>query len=134
MGYFENKDEELLNKFIAVIYRKADIFKKGVDCREYFDSSTLDERTKLLANLDETTKQSIVFNYAGVRKWLTDKYPFVFNAPDESSSKNIQFGKKQCSWMNIRRNLAGDVLNLEKVDNVFLHDVLADLNEKISEQ
>jgi hypothetical protein len=134
MAYFESKNEDLLNKFIAVLYRNADIMKKGVDCREDFDSSTLDERTKLVAKLDEVTKQAIVYNYSGVRKYLTDKYSFVFNSSEEKNSKNIQLGKKQNGWMDIRRHLAGDVLKLEKVDNVFLHDVLADLNEKISEE
>jgi len=133
MGYFENKSEDILNKFISVLYRKADLLKKGVDSREDFDSGTLDERTKLVAKLDDVTKQSLIFNYAGIRKYLADKYPFVFNSSDDNST-NIQLGKKQNGWMGIRRNLAKDILNLDKVDNVYLHDVLADLNEKISEQ
>jgi len=134
MGYFESKNDDLLNKFIAVIYRKADILKKGIDIREDFSSATMAEREKKIAKLDETTKQSILFNYSAVRSWLTDKYPFVFKSKETENTKSIQLGSnKQSSWMSIRRHLAGDVLNLDKIDNVFLHDVLADLNEKISE-
>lgn len=134
MGYFDTKSDDILDKFIAVIYRQADVFKKGTDIREDFESATLDERTRLVSKLDDITKQSIVFNYSQIRTWLADKYKFVFNPPEDKNTKSIQFGKKQNGWMGIRRHLAGDVLNLDKVDNVYLHDVLTDLNEKISEQ
>lgn len=123
MGYYANKSEDLLNKFIAVLY----LPQLNAD----FETESLDERAELLSALSDIDKQAIVFNYAGVRFWLTEKYPFVFK--QEENKNEIRLGKSQHGWMSIRRQLAGDVLNLEKVDKVSLHDVLMDLNEKMSE-
>jgi len=136
MNYFESEDEKTLNKFIAVLFRNKkenfDIKSKG-DVRETFNSEFLDYRTEQLSSLDNITKQSVLFNYASVRYWLTKKYPNVFGSSEsKENKKSIEFGNNNSGWMNIRRNLAGDVFNLEKTDNLLLSDVLNDLNEKMS--
>jgi len=134
MNYFDSENEDILNKFIAVLYRqkKANFdFKSGGDIREVFNSEFLDSRAILVRRLSSITKQSILFNYAGVRYWLTKKYPAVFGSDKKTDKRAIEFGNNRAGWMNIRRNLAGSVFKLEKVDNLLLSDVLAELNEKM---
>jgi len=135
MNYFQSEDKNILNKFIAVLYRESkenfDVNSQA-DIRKPFNSDFWDYRTEQLSSLDNITKQSILFNYASVRYWLTKKYPNVFNSESKENKKSIEFGNNRSGWMNIRRNLAGDVFNLEKTDNLLLSDVLNDLNEKMS--
>jgi len=134
MNYFESENEALLNKFIAVLYRKKKVkfdFKSNADIREEFNTDFLDSRSKIMSKISSITKQSILFNYAGVRYWLTKKYPFVFGGKKEDK-QHIEFGNNRAGWMNIRRQLAGNVFNLEKADNLLLSDVLSELNEQMS--
>jgi hypothetical protein len=134
MQYLQSKQEDLLNKFIAVLYRDKDIKAFGDDdMREEFKSGNLSARSLVIAKLDNITKQSILYNYYGIRAWLADKYKFVFPSEDPDTME-IKLGTDKGGWMSIRRHLAGDVLNLDKVDHVLLHDVLADLNDKMSKE
>lgn len=133
MQYVESKKEEVLNKFIAVLYRDKSLSAIGDDdMREKFTSGNLTNRSLVVAKLDHITKQSILYNYYGIRAWLSEKYRFVFNSGEDNTS--VKLGNIENGWMGIRRHLAGDILNLDKVDHVLLHDVLADLNDKMSKE
>jgi hypothetical protein len=135
MAYFENKDENILDQFIAVLFREANTKAIGnEDLRVEFNTNTIPLRVALIKPLNNIIKQSIVFNYAGVRHWLGEKYPHVFNPPEKKQNELSLSSNEQGGWMNIRRHLAGGILNLEKVDNVLLHDVLSDLNDKMSKE
>lgn len=124
MQYFNSKDENTLNRFIAALYKENE--------KEEFSTDKLNEKAKVFEKLSAIDKHGIVFNYSALRHWLTEKYKFVFGRGDKKESNEINLGSNQNGWMSIRRNLAGDVLNLEKIDKVLLHDVLSDLNEKMS--
>jgi hypothetical protein len=126
MAYFDSQDELVLNKFFAALYLEGE--------KEEFSTDRANERVESLSQLSLFEKKGIVFNYANVRQWISEKYKFVFPEKDDKTTNEIHFGKHQGGWMSIRRNLAGDVLNLEKIDKVLLHDVLGDLNEKMSKQ
>jgi len=133
MQYFESKNEEVLDKFIAVLYRSLNIKAIGdEDLREEFNTSSISIRAMVLKGLSPVAKQSILYNYSGVRAWLCERYPYVFSTK-ENKEEIVLGSNEQGGWMNIRRHLAGDVLNLDKVDHVLLHDVLNDLNEKMKE-
>jgi len=134
-AYFgSKKPEAILNKIIAVLYRekRKDIPKnfKG-DKRELFNSETLEHRENIIKDIDEVTKKAILYNYTGVRNWLSKKYVMVFSSSDTSKRTNIVLGKQENSWLSIRRHLAGGALNLEKTDQLNLHDVLSSLNEEM---
>lgn len=122
MAWFDTKDDNVLVKFAATLYKD--------EKDQEFSSKLIAKRTEAFTSLDEIDLSAIVFNYSSMRYWLTQKYPFVFKGSGDS--QELHLGSSQHSWMNIRRNLAGDVLNLDKVDKLHLHDVLADLNEKMS--
>ena len=122
MAWFDNKDKEVLYKFAATLYKEVK--------DDEFSSKVINQRAEIFKNLSDIDVSAIVFNYSSMRYWLTQKYPFVFKGSEET--QELHLGSSQHSWMNIRRNLAGDVLNLDKVDKLLLHDVLADLNEKMS--
>jgi hypothetical protein len=133
MQYYQTKSEETLNRFIAALYRNR---KKKVsgdeDPREEFNTNTISARAAEIKDIGIVLQQSIVFNYSGMRAWLCDKYKYVFDPPKKE--EEVIINNKPGGWMSIRRHLAGNVLNLEKVDQVLVHDVLSDLNEKMSEQ
>lgn len=133
MGYFDTKNEKVLDRFIAVLFRKKLQHKLVGDVREDFESASLDNRSVIMSKLDPEVKQAITFNYAGVRHWLADKYKFVFSGSTDNHPGRIEFGSSNKStWLNIRKHLAGDVFNLDRVDNLLMHDVLDDLNDKMS--
>jgi len=133
MQYFESKNEDILDKFISVLFRSANLAAIGEDDkREEFNTNSIPIRAAVLKGLSITNKQSVVFNYSGVRAWLCERYPYVFSTK-ENKEEIVLGSNEQGGWMNIRRHLAGDVLNLDKVDHVLLHDVLNDLNEKMKE-
>jgi len=136
-AYFGSKDPEMfLNKLAAVLMREK---RKGLkenfagDRRIDFDSDYLQDREELFAKeMDIETKTGILYNYLGIRNWLTKKYIFVFSTPESSSRTNIVLGRKENDWLSTRRHLAGSVLNLEKTDRLYIHDVLAQLNDEMS--
>ncbi len=138
-AFFNSKEPEpLLNKLAAVLMReRKDGLKKDYtgDVRIDFDSNFLQKREDVFAKeLNYEMKYSILYNYLGIRNWLTKKYIFVFLTPDTSSRTNIILGKRENSWLSVRRHLAGSALNLEQTDKLNLHDVLAQLNEEMSKQ
>ncbi|MDF1547097.1 MAG: hypothetical protein P1P88_04710 [Bacteroidales bacterium] len=124
LNYFEQKTDAMLNRFIATLYKD--------NLKEEFSTDLIASRASQIEKLDNIDKQGILFNYSSVRYWLTDKYPFVFKGSEQNKQEIHLGNNNQAGWMSIRRNLAGDVLNLDKIDRVLLHDVLADLNEKMS--
>lgn len=126
-AYFSNKSDVLLNKLIAVLYLPQN--KKN---RADFNSETLNERAEVLANLSDSTKSAIFFNYIGIRNWITKEYPLIFSSSDTSTMTNIQLGRKENTWLEVRRHLAGNVLDLDKIDNLNLHEVLAQLEYVIN--
>ncbi len=107
-AYFgAKKPERILNMLVEVLFNCDDASK-----------------------LHDIPKFGILYNYLAIRNYLTEKYPAVF-PKEKKKSKNITLGKQNNSWMTIRRQLAGSVLELKNVDNLNLHEVLADLNQKI---
>jgi len=135
-AYFgSKKPAAILDKIVAVLYREErnDIPNNFTgDRRTLLDSDLISHREKIVKNLDETTKKAILYNYIGVRNWLSKKYSLVFSSPDTSKRMNITLGKKENNWLSIRRHLAGNVITkLKEVDITNLHDVLSSLNEEM---
>lgn len=135
-AYFGSKNPlTILNKIVAVLFReeRKDIPKNFMgDRRELLDSDLLSHRENIVKGLDETIKKAILYNYTGIRNWLTKKYSMVFSSPDTSKRMNIALGKKENNWLSIRRHLAGNVITkLKEVDSTNLHDVLSSLNEEM---
>jgi|GEM_PF-6998157 len=118
-AYLETKRDDLLDNFIAVLYRpgKPDIIEnfKG-DCRIDSDSEMLDIYSQQINKyLSEEQKQGVLYNYIGIRNWITKKYIYVFPVQNNTRS---QTDEGNDSWLSIRRHLAGNVLNLEKIDEL----------------
>jgi len=108
-AYFSSKKpEKLLDMLIKVLYNISDI-----------------------EGLDSIIKTGVLYNYLGVRNWLTEKYTQVFTSDDTSSRTNISLGKKESGWLSVRRHIAGSILNLKQTDNLNLHEVLSSLNHEI---
>jgi len=116
--------ESVLNRICAVLMRKQESNEF-----EKFDTKNLDVREKLFAKLDINTKKAILYNYIKMREWIAESYPRLFpqSATTENEVADIS------SWMKIRRHIAGNVLNVQNVDSLYLSEVLYDLNEQLKE-
>jgi len=109
-AYFgAKKPEIILNKLVEVLY----------DCDD-------------INGLDEVTKFAILYNYLAVRSYLTKRYTTVFTSEESSKKMSFILGKKENSWLQIRRTISGSVLNLEKTDKLNLHEVLSHLESEMN--
>ncbi len=135
-GFFKsNKNEKILNDFVAYVMRPK---RKGIkknetgDKRKELNSNTVLARSKIIDKLAVEIKYAVLFNFLAVRRWIEKKYPYVFPNSENANTQNNDFGATNKSgWMMVRRQLAASVLNLQKIDNTGIHDVLADFNEKL---
>lgn len=95
-----DKTPELLNKFIATIFRERKsrirlAFQKRLanrDIRFEFDETLITARAKLLESVPQETKQAILFNYGAVRKDMTVNYKYLFPEKNVilSEAKNLK--------------------------------------------
>ena len=92
--YLRDNNAEILDKFIATIFRKkAGIFTKVIyrilkrrkfaDNRIEFDENLINARAKLIENIVFKIKQAILFNYGAVRKDMTKKFKYLFPIPPD---------------------------------------------------
>lgn len=113
-AYFGSKSEVALNKLIAVMY---------------------DTDAEHISTLSENRKLCILYNYIGIRNWITKKYPLVYKSEDTSKRTNIQLGRQENSWLSVRRHLAGnDVLKLKKIDNINVHEAHRHLDAELRKE
>ncbi len=126
-AFFGSKNMKALDSMISIIFREKKNGKKIP-----MNSDDYKMRIPIIAELDELTKTAIYYNYIAVRATLTEKYPAVFSEPEQKRNQ-IELGKKNSGWLEIRRQLAGEVLKLREIDDLSLHEALAFLNSKILE-
>lgn len=136
-AYFKSKRSvELLNLLTAYLMRPKSIDETKADVRVQLNSELAKGRAEQFKKLHISIRYAVLFNFLAVRDWLTFKYSNVFPKPVEGASpKSIDFGDvNKSGWLSVRRQVAESVLNLQKVDELPMHEVLADFNNKISKK
>lgn len=100
-NYQESKDPDDLHKFIASLYLRKN---------EKFDEKLINERYRLIAALDENTRQAIVMNYQLLHEWLTQAYPLIFQKVQETdgSPEGTKTKRDPNSWIKVFQNFVGD--------------------------
>jgi len=109
--YMNDRKEESLAKFIAILYLKeTGIFKKKT---ENATDIYIDKRVKfIMKNVDKSTQYAIFLNYSFIRKWLSKPYPFLFGfteEEDDDKKKPVRLKKpNRTDWNAILDGLVGD--------------------------
>jgi len=117
-AYFSSRSDLILDKMIALLYSNETVRAKDI---EYH-----------LHDFDKNIKTAILYNYIGIRNWISKKYPLVFSSDSTSSRTNIQLGRQENNWLTVRRHISGnDVLKLSKVDELDAHETLRHLEEEL---
>ncbi len=81
--------------------------------------------------------EGLAFNWAMVRVWLAEAYPYLFPTSEEGNDDKKARGVKQrpSSWLNIFDTLVGDDLTrIESYKTLACMDVIRILNKRIKKQ
>ena len=138
--YQDTKNEDNLNKLIAVLYcrRSSDEeFKAHGDLRTAFNKVHLDADAEYCASAKEEVKQGILVNYIGCRSIMTGLFKNVFPLiNNDADPEQTDAPQKQASWLDVAIQLArkehalGTIAEVEK-HNAYL--VLKVLDKVIQE-
>lgn len=137
MSYSDTEDESFIYLLIACLYRPA----KAVialnspdydgDVREKFNQYLIKKRAKQFKRMPVKLRNTILFNYRTMRKWLTERYQYVFG--DFTNESDSTAKGKNDGWKGIIKNMSSTVLEIEKYADQSMHNVLDDLDDKILE-
>jgi len=128
-----NGDETALNKLVAVLYRKGKFFyhktkDKDGDVRVPFNGNLVEYYSRSIASWPAAVKQAILLFYDGCRARIAETNPDIF------TSHNTD-GNNQADMFGILRGLSGGKFgDLEKVEKLYLHTALLEMNYIIQEQ
>jgi hypothetical protein len=125
--YMRDGGEENLNRFIAAFYGGKDFDEDNLD-------ALLDEIKKTCLE----KREAVAVNYIMVKKWITEKYKYVFRKPeveDEKDKKVPAILRKQKvigGWVNIFDAMVGDdIVNREKYLELPVNEALRYLDNRI---
>lgn len=135
--YCQTKNPADLNKLIATIYRPAgngpeftlgDAIFRG-DKRQKFNDQLLEDRTLLVAQLDQPIKDGIFVWFASCRAQIIQDYTEFFPPEPVEGQPDVAENKKPTDfdqWMGIYDDLRGDPRfgGADKLEDEFLHTVL----------
>lgn len=127
--FLRNHDENELNKMIATFYLD-----------KAYNQEETNDLADLISNVPARTKLAILFNYQIIRKWIFDRYGWLFPAAGEDtlrpSDTSLKGGKEPRSyWRKFMTSLInGDYVNQEKILKAKMHTVFYDMNERIKDQ
>ncbi|MDX5510635.1 MAG: hypothetical protein LPK01_00315 [Hymenobacteraceae bacterium] len=132
--YTQNQEEELLNKFIACLYRertwchfiKRKLPNYSGDIRQPFNENLIEERARLLAKLPVEEKFAILTWYRGCRDYLEKEYPHVFSSDNqEKASKS--------GWDSVLRSMSQGVHTIDATGRVLIGNVLGVMEDRAIE-
>lgn len=128
--YFEairTGDTNKLNYLLATLCRprrknyKPDAVDADGDIREKFNSVLIEQRAALMEKVDIRFKLFFLLFFIGCKKELARKFPPIFiSAEDAEVPTSPDFGLIGIVW-----DLAGGLVEAEKVQNEYLHTVFA---------
>jgi hypothetical protein len=98
-NYIEGKKDDL-DKFIACFYYN----------RFCFSDKHLERNARIIGLADISIRQAIAINYALIREWLTEVYPYVFQKGEPEKKRNSSKG-----WVGVFDAIVrDDIVNQDK--------------------
>ena len=138
MHYSETEDEEYIYLLIACLSRpqKSTLVLDSPgwdgDVREKFNQHLIKQRAKQFKRMPIKLRNTILFNYHSIRRWLTERYIYVFGSyADDSDDSTTSSSSRNEGWKGIIKNMSSSVLDIEKYADQSLHNILDDLDDKI---
>lgn len=118
-AFFKTKSIEPLRVMVAALYPRTGKFAP----------ETLARQARRLSYIPQWNLEAVTIWYVGVKKWLSDKYPFVF-------SNNGSQNTNELSGVEVMLNLLsslndGRVVDNDKIKATEIHEALYELNNKI---
>jgi len=122
LSFNETKDEEQLNKLVAILYRRRirgfsqKHFKSNGDIREPFNHITYDYRIRIAEQLPLNKRMLVYLWFSHCRFAMLEHYKAVFSRKEEDE------GEGRSSWLNTAMNIGGGVLNFHTIrkENVYM--------------
>ncbi|QNF34367.1 hypothetical protein HUW51_17160 [Adhaeribacter swui] len=134
IAWSKKQNEELLNKFIACLYRERTWFhfvKKNLasytgDNRQAFNSHLVADRAQHISKLPPEVKQAIVLWYRGCRQELEKNFPLVFSGDNQDKAQ-------KSGWDDVLRHIAGNVHQVEATGQAMARNVFAFMEDKLDQ-
>lgn len=118
-AYYNDNEEESVNKFITHLYLPKD---------EKFDEEKCLARAKKL-NIDEATKEAIMFNYGMFYGYFEKAFPLLFAPAEGGKGKG---GYDPRGWIKVYESVVGnDIVNSDKYAEMPLTTMFRFLTENI---
>lgn len=117
-AYIRLQDERALRTMVVSLYTR----KKG------FDPEHLDREAERIKYLPLWQMQAVFLWFAGAKKMLMDKYPYVFSA-SESGGGSIPGDEMMLGLLSSLNE--GRIVDNDKIKRADLHEVFYELNQKI---
>lgn len=117
--FIETKDPDLLTRMLAIVYHNPD---------EKWGDKKLDEMSRRFKRVPLFRKYIIFLWFTGVKAWFVEKYWFVFNSSESSSSD--QPADEIIMGLVSALNEGNITLN-ESILQTDVHQVMFELNRKI---
>ncbi|MGJ1366279.1 hypothetical protein [Sphingobacterium spiritivorum] len=134
--YWEHKDDKILDKLIATLYRPAgigDLYNpehasyRG-DKREKFNGNLIDVRSAKFSDLDLAIKDGVYLYYVASRWQLFDYFPNVWPRKKNEDINTKKMNVPHYGWMGVFDDLQGERGHTaETLEDEFLHTTLLSL-------
>ncbi|AWW31829.1 hypothetical protein DN752_17765 [Echinicola strongylocentroti] len=134
LDYLKTKDENTLDKFIAVIYRprrKKTAPDYAYDCRLPLVDGEVNERAKKIKAIDHRTKIAILMWFDGCRNLLIKNFPLIFKKEEEKPKGNKPRKSNSGGWVSLIQSLAEDMTQIEEIGKTNLTVALTDISHRI---
>lgn len=123
MQYVGSTRTDILYDLVAHLYTPESGYNKKVS----------DRNAVLLKCMDVTVLEAIALNYGLIRKWIAERYPYVFPTGKETPSEQ-KGSKTTSSWSSVFDNLVGDDLkDRDKYAEIPVNSVFRFITRKIKE-
>jgi hypothetical protein len=130
MRYRMSKEEENLDKMIAVLYRPAAAVKDLADKREKLNQHTIEDRAKQIKKLPLLEKQAILLWYTACRSRLERTYNYAFSKEKQHKAKSKNYG-----WAGLIVSMAGEKFGtVEQTSDEYIHTIFLQMDMQLQAQ
>lgn len=133
-AYMKSRDEEWLNKLIAVLYRlRSSRYDPNLheDIRLPLIEASIPYRAKLIGSLPLPERIAILMWFDGCRQFIIKSFPLIYKKRDPQEGKptsKLDQKAKSGDWLTLINSLSTDMLQFQQIPNVNLTVALTDIS------
>lgn len=138
--YLKDRDEEWLNKLVAVLYRPR---RKGYDPELHEDvrvpliDATIPYRARQVGRLPLPVRIAVLMWFDGCRSHIIRMYPLIFKKKEETDSglqNKLGAQPKSGNWLDLLTGLSANMTQFSQIANTNLSIALTDISFRIRQQ